>query len=184
MKTILLIVGVLFLSTTFSQNQNLPRYNDESETIMKNNILFSIENNQPITGTVYKKYQNGSLKIECYYKNGLKNGVFRTWYENGNKHIEVSYINNVINGYSRKWYENGNIEMETYNKNGLPNGNNKAWFENGQLKIEYIMENGKPRGLIKTWYESGYKKSEKMVIDDKELYKKCWDESGNIKTCN
>lgn len=183
MKHILLFIGVLFYTLTFSQNQYTLRYDDESETIMKNNILFSITTNQPITGIVYKKYQNGTYKIECEYKNGLKNGYFKTWFENGNKELERNYKNDLANGSSKIWYENGNISTEINYLNGQAYGYSKEWFENGQLKIEYFIENSQPSGLVKTWYESGSRRSEAMIKDGVELYHKCWNEDGNLKDC-
>jgi antitoxin component YwqK of YwqJK toxin-antitoxin module len=182
MVKIYFLTLIMFVSTFVFTQYSKVRIN-ESSTKITNNITVYNSTNKPVTGIVFKKYENGSLKIECEYENGLKNGTFRTWYENGNKELEADYINDVPNGVFKKWYESGNLEIQLYNKNGLPNGSSKAWFENGQLKIEYYMVDGKPSGIIKVWYESGSRRSEAMVKDGVKLYNNCWDENGNLKEC-
>lgn len=181
MKIYTLTLIMLVSTCVFAQNSSV-RIN-ESSTKITNNIMVYNSTNKPVTGIVFKKYENGSLSIECEYKNGLKNGTFTTWYENGNKETEANFINNISNGLTRTWYESGNLEMELHIKNGIPNGFSKEWFENGQLKIEYYMVDGKPSGMIKTWYESGSRRSEAMIKDGTKLYNNCWDENGNLKEC-
>jgi antitoxin component YwqK of YwqJK toxin-antitoxin module len=180
-KIYALILLMFISSCVFAQNSTV-RIN-ESNTKITNKITVNNSTNKPVTGIIFKKYENGSLWMECEYKNGLKSGSFRTWYENGKKELESNFINDVLNGVSRKWYESGNLEMENYVENGLPNGLNKEWFENGQLKIEYFMVDGRPSGIIKTWYESGLRRSEAMIKDGVKLYKNCWDENGIVKDC-
>ena len=176
------LILLLFLSTAVFTQTTTTRIN-EANTKIINKITVNSANKKPVTGIVFKKYENGSLKLECKYKNGMKNGSFRTWYQNGNKELESNYLNDVPNGVSKKWYENGNLEMELYVKNGIPNGTNREWYENGQLKIEYYMVDGNPSGLIKTWYESGLRRSEAMIKEGVKLYHKCWNEDGNLKDC-
>ena len=179
-KQILITVFTLSTIMAFSQNT---KWINETDTKIVNNIKVYKTTSKPVTGIIYKKYENGNQKIVCEYKNGLKNGAFKTWYENGNKELESHYIDNVLNGVCKKWYESGNLEIELYYDNGTPNGSSKEWFENGQLKIEYYMISGKPSGLIKTWYESGMIRSEAMIKEGKEIYHKCWDENGSLKDC-
>jgi antitoxin component YwqK of YwqJK toxin-antitoxin module len=72
---------------------------------------------------------------------------------------EVTYLNGVEYGMSKSWYPNGNIESEGELKWNLHHGPFKTWHENGLLRSEGVFELGHTIWR-KTWDESGNLASE------------------------
>ena len=55
--------------------------------------------------------------MECFYRDGKKEGLYKTWYENGNKCIERIFKDGDKEEECKMWYENGNKLKECiYNK--------------------------------------------------------------------
>ena len=81
-------------------------------------------------------YEDGSLKYDCNYRNGQKDGVVKEWYEDGSLKYESNYKNGQKDGVVKEWYENNQLKYEGNYKNGQKDGVVKEWYENGQLKYE------------------------------------------------
>lgn len=94
-------------------------------------------------GIYQKWHDNGQLKSECEYKNGVKEGPLKSWYENGQFWEECVYKNGKREGPLKSWYFDGQLEEEYEYKNGVYNGLYKGWNQNGQLWIECRYKNGK-----------------------------------------
>ncbi|SNW62114.1 MORN-repeat protein [Orpheovirus IHUMI-LCC2] len=103
--------------------------------------------------------ENGTIIfIEQEYKNGLKDGIYRSQYHNTKEWITITglYKNNMLHGeyiekyfdgkiYSKCTYINGELEGEriTYHKNGM------VW------EVKYYV-NGRGMGTVQTWNEEGH----------------------------
>lgn len=83
-------------------------------------------------------------------------GIEHWFYETGELGSEISYLDGMQDGWTRGWYKNGQINEETFYRKGCVKGMNKEWYENGQMKVEG------------------------EIIDGQSLWKKEWDESGNL----
>ncbi|MGD9200450.1 MAG: hypothetical protein PVI26_02710, partial [Chitinispirillia bacterium] len=53
-------------------------------------------------------YENGNVKTEASFENGLPTGTAVTYYEDGKKASQVSFQNGKKQGEETYWYSNGN----------------------------------------------------------------------------
>lgn len=106
--------------------------------------------------SVKKDYwENGNLKSELRYQDGMLNGLC-TWYMmNGKPQMEVTYQDNKMNGLMRRWYENGNIMEEMWYKNGVQDSVSRTYSINGVLASEEYYVDGQLNGEYMRWYDNG-----------------------------
>ena len=69
-------------------------------------------NDVTYTGACQDFYDEGILKSEMNYKDGLLNGNFVSFYINGNKQSEGNYILGKRTGLWKRYHDNGNIYLE------------------------------------------------------------------------
>ena len=130
-------------------------------------------------------YDNGQLKWESNWKDGVVDGVCRGFYENGQQRSEQNFIKGKRNGIERKWYKNGQLEYEwNYKADTLWVGTQKWWYDNGQIHIEEnYRADGKQDGVKRVWHENG-KLKQRMIYEGGEAKsEKCWDENSNELDC-
>jgi antitoxin component YwqK of YwqJK toxin-antitoxin module len=133
-------------------------------------------------GTASTWYENGKMKTECVYRNGILTGPMKEWYENGQLKSECAYENDDFYGPVKEWYEKGQLKSECNYENGNQIGPMKEWYEKGQLKSECNYENGNQIGPMKEWYEKGQLKSEcNYENDNRNGPMKEWYENGKLK---
>lgn len=105
---------------------------------------------------VKKSYwDNGNLKSELRYENGMLNGRSVWYLVNGKKQIEVTYRNDTMNGLLRRWHENGNLMEEIWYKGGVQDSVYKEYSLKGILIAEGTYVNGELEGEFHRWYENG-----------------------------
>ncbi len=46
---------------------------------------------RPFTGVGFRLHENGELKLECTFKDGLKHGKYEQFYENGKVKLETYF---------------------------------------------------------------------------------------------
>ena len=68
-------------------------------------------------------------------KNSLEK-IRKTFYENGNIKTERTFVDGVEHGPAKGWFESGQLEFEAFKENGLVQGLVKNYYENGNLRIE------------------------------------------------
>jgi len=129
-------------------------------------------------------YSNRWRKIDFYYWNGAKQGIWRTWYPNGQlKNIgqfvsnqptgthaawfetgvtsrRISYRNGRQHGKLTQWHENSQIKKQSNWSDGIQQGSYRAWHQNGKLQEESSWKKGKRHGPRNQWHENGQKMSE------------------------
>ena len=119
-------------------------------------------------GKTKEFYQNGKLKFEGEYKNGIKwNGI---GYDiKGNISFEI------INGKGIfKFYDgNGKVLIEGDYANGKLNGNGKEYYQDGKVMFEGEYQNGLKKGKGKEYYSIG-----KLYFEGEYLYDKRWNGKG------
>jgi antitoxin component YwqK of YwqJK toxin-antitoxin module len=81
------------------------------------------------------KYGNthGHQHVSCTYKNGKKEGEYKTWYKNGQQHILCTYKNGKKEGEYKEWYKNKHQKVMCNYKNRILEGVCKKWDVNGVL---------------------------------------------------
>ena len=76
--------------------------------------------NREITSLAQEKifYNDGKKVQYTIYRNGKKNGEYRTWYANGNPEVETFYVDDKRDGEYKTWYESGQLKAHMTYKNG------------------------------------------------------------------
>ena len=103
---------------------------------------------------------NDGKKVQyTIYRNGKKNGEYKTWYENGQLKFVNRYVDDKIDKIAIKYFKSGNVQGVSTYKNGLLNGHCILYFHNGNTYRQSIYENDKLNSFI-TYNETG-----KVVFD-------------------
>ena len=105
-------------------------------------------------------YGNGQVWSEVRFKDGVPDGVWRTFYENGKPKSEGSYKNGAVHGIWRTWFEDGADWSEQFFIAGKPEGDWKYYYESGLLHIEGSYEYGRKVGPWFEYYGDGTLKNE------------------------
>ena len=108
-----------------------------------------------IQGEYLKYYENGKLKEQAYFKNGVLTGKYSEFYENGKKKSVCNYKDNLLEGAQYSYYESGKLESIYPFSSGKLNGLTKEYYENGKLKITKNWTMGSCSGVCKEYYENG-----------------------------
>jgi antitoxin component YwqK of YwqJK toxin-antitoxin module len=74
----------------------------------------------------------------------------------------------------------GNTMSETTYVDGVETGPYKTWYWNGQLESEGESRWNRIHGPFKAWYESGGLKYEGLAESGHVIWRKKWDEEGNL----
>ena len=130
-------------------------------------------------GLVITKYDNGGIKVEGSYSNGVRNGGWAEYWEevwwfdygeDGEPNTKDTLENNnrwdsvevVIPDFKPKLKLQGNY------LNGNRDGTWTEYFEDGKRKTELNYLNGKFNGLQSYWSSNGNKIQEKNYINGKQ----------------
>lgn len=109
----------------------------------------------PFTGSITEHYPDGTLKSRVSYRNGLKDGIYRTWWTGGTASVALHYRGGRKNGLQEAWWENGNRRYTFTTFPGGPEGKKEEWFENGQPYRLMNYRGGMEHGLQQGWYRDG-----------------------------
>jgi antitoxin component YwqK of YwqJK toxin-antitoxin module len=96
---------------------------------------------------IFDNEGKGLLKEVFISKNGLKDGIFKSYYLNGEIILECNYVKDILHGDFKTYYQGGELESKKTYKNGLLNGLSVNYFENGNIKNETNYINDIPNGL-------------------------------------
>lgn len=97
---------------------------------------------RPFTGVGFRLHENGELKLECTFKDGLKHGKYEQFYENGKVKLETYFEEDKQDGLTKEYYENGGLYIESNWKEGKLDELIKEYNENGELKTETYFKDG------------------------------------------
>ena len=157
------------------QNGIWTYYYSNGQILAKGNFIFGDGGNKskksgiPMNGRdgrwlVY--YENGILEQDGMWKNGLLNGVVKTFYKSGQIKVESFFKDNIKEGESKEYYENGNLfQVENYVSNKL-NGKKLVYYNSGIIMKEYIYSGGLKSGLEIQYNEIGKKTAEINWLND------------------
>ena len=110
-------------------------------------------------------YENGDLKSELRYENGMLNGCSKWYLPNGKLQVEVTYRNDTIDGLVRRWHENGNLMEENWYKDGVQDSVFREFSLKGTMITEGYYVGGKLNGEFHRWYENGQVFQEGRFVD-------------------
>ena len=123
-----------------------------------------------LDGVSKSYYKNTKLEMEGSYTEGRKNGVFKEYYENGKIKSEINYSYDLKEGLAKTYYSNGNVEAEGNFENGEEIGTTRVYYENGKLKEEIPYTNGVINGHHIQYSKNG-KVLKKTFYDNGVEYK-------------
>jgi antitoxin component YwqK of YwqJK toxin-antitoxin module len=81
-------------------------------------------------------YEDGTIQMECNYRNNLLDGRLIRYYSTGMKKEETIYKENKTDSIYRFWDFTGNILVEAKYSDSLLNGPYREYYSGGGLKTE------------------------------------------------
>jgi antitoxin component YwqK of YwqJK toxin-antitoxin module len=132
-------------------------------------------------------YEDGSLKSEGMFKNGRRNGIFKTYDRQGNLLTIEKFTDDVLEEsaqevaileYRRDFWPDGKIKTEATYRQGIPEGIRREFDREGNITTSYVFKNGLllaegvldaaglRQGFWKEFYPNGIIKSQGNYQDD------------------
>jgi uncharacterized protein len=148
---------------------------------------------------------NSGVKSEGKYKNGIKDGPWKSYYKNGQLKSEENYSSDSIqtidtkvypkniihitqpispghkSGLCKFYYKSGELESEQDYYGNFTDA--KFYYINGKLKSKGSFYNGDKVDYWDYYYENGQFKSKELWLNGKLTFSKCWDIEGNEIDC-
>ena len=185
--------GNLFIYTYAIDGKNTDKgyYSDGKLAYIKE--LKIVKGEAPIqNGKYIEYYKNGQIKVQGHYKDGKREGEFKTFlrnsknagsvfYKNG-KIIKSTLINSMKDNASFSLVTDINYNLNSheivtdefpnqllkqyfiFNKNGLLDGESREYYEEGDIKSISPFKNNIPDGVFISYYQNGN-------IKEKHTYK-------------
>jgi antitoxin component YwqK of YwqJK toxin-antitoxin module len=126
-------------------------------------------------------YPKSLIKSISIWKNGVESGVQLDYYENGRLNDSINVVNGLQDGITKHYYENsGMLKSFESWKKGVRDGFEIGYFENGKMSYSFNYVNGKEVGIAKNWYENGQLKLSTTFQDGYPVYQKMWCENGTV----
>lgn len=105
-------------------------------------------NGEPFTGVGYDLFDNGELKSEYEYRNGLEHNICKEWYANGQLKEQIECKRGMKYGESISFFENGLKKIESHYEWGVEL-DYKEWSQVGELLIERKLDPDSPDSSFK-----------------------------------
>lgn len=131
------------------------------------------------TGHWIEKDPDGTITLDCEYKNGEFDGVRKKYFDDGDIAEIIHYKDGKLHGLRTKYhYKTKKVQYETTYENDHRIGPFKEYYESGVLRAEG--ENGMGFIYEKSYYENGqlYKIENNVDGKGREILEK-YDEKGN-----
>jgi antitoxin component YwqK of YwqJK toxin-antitoxin module len=97
-------------------------------------LYYSIKNGDSILMKSIEYHPNHKIFIEGDFKNGKREGTWKSWYENGNLWSISTFREGMQVGETSTYHENGNLRYSgTYNNESKRTGTWKFYDENNNL---------------------------------------------------
>lgn len=100
-------------------------------------------NGKPFTGVELWRFPNGALESETTYKDGLVDGLSRTWDEHGQLRSQFTCRLGAMHGNCKKWHANGQLAEDGNYEWGV-RLDEKEYNEQGGLVSEFTIDPSDP----------------------------------------
>lgn len=108
--------------------------------------------------TGVKNFIKDDIKVrEVSYKNGIREGITRTFYKGGALEQEIPYAGDKKNGEAKWYYPDGKLFRVTPYVNDTIHGDQVQYYKNGRVKARLSYTNGKRHPGIEEFMMSGEK---------------------------
>lgn len=88
------------------------------------------------TTEIISYYSNGKISARMAMKNGVMDGVTKTFYPNGKTMAEKLFVKGNFEGVYKEFHENGNLKELINYHNDERDGKYELYFENGKKQID------------------------------------------------
>lgn len=151
-----------------------------------NGFIYDSRTGDLVSGVITQRDFNGIICYEQKVKDGLADGNYNTYFVNsdGERILQVSgkYKQGVKEGVWKSYYENGEKKEEAKYENGLLEGEYKSYYMNKKLKEEGEYEANQKTGKWIYYYQNGKKESEGKYDEDKKVKKwKYYKSNGKVR---
>jgi len=200
------------VTETYSINQKCIQkgyYNDKKLAYIREGKLIEDYNLLP-NGKYVEYYKNGNIKLQGNYKEGRRDGEFKTFLKNGKSAgsviykdgkiikstlikamkdnasfslvTDITYILDTSHTIKKVDFENGLLKTYfIFDKNGVSNGDSIEYYEEGNIKSIIPFKNDIVDGLTISYYENGNIKEEVHYKNNKMNGEaKSYDENGKL----
>lgn len=111
--------------------------------------------NGVLQGITKSYYYTGVLKEEGVWENGKLNGHASEYYSNGLMKTNGVYVNSKKENNYTEYYNNGSKALEETYKNGDRNGPSTIYYESGSPHYQINYVDNEVDGLVKEFYKDG-----------------------------
>lgn len=108
-----------------------------------------------LDGKVEDFWENGSPKLEMFYKDGLPHGPKTAWFPNGQVYHKGQFVNGREDGVWVTYFADGSKQAELHLNNGAIDGEEIRWHQNGKKAMYGRWVKGKQVGYFTFWDEEG-----------------------------
>jgi antitoxin component YwqK of YwqJK toxin-antitoxin module len=115
----------------------------------------------------YKKYySNGRLqRWKEYLDDEIPDGKDKTWYDNGQLKVQQSFCNGIQIGIRKEWYPDGSPrKLWIFGDSGITL-EYRGWYENGKLQGESYYDNNQCKLRYRTWHNNGQLEYSEFTTD-------------------
>tara|TARA_B100001123_G_scaffold448892_1_gene611868 strand:+ start:310 stop:834 length:525 start_codon:yes stop_codon:yes gene_type:complete len=124
--------------------------------------LYSIKNNNPVTGTLVSFYPNGNKQYEINYIEGLREGSAQWWSESGQlKHLRNYHKGQLSGSWVEYYAESEKKRQEHVYDNGIEIMRH-GWWPDGTKRFEVIFLNGQEKSR-QSWNALGIPTQQKNI---------------------
>ena len=82
----------------------------EEDDLDYDDNLFRLWQDSKFTGTGVARYRSGAIKREVEYRDGVREGVARSWHENGQLHYICMISKGSPHGTKTEWHLDGRLK--------------------------------------------------------------------------
>ena len=165
MKRVLIIIGLAALMAACG-NQTEKKSGESKSSNTTSVEKMKAENLKP--GEKYvESYANGQPRIVKKMErsgNKLVPAYLTEYFENGQISKEGPYKNGTRNGLWKTYYKSGELWSELYFKNGQPDSTTTAYYPNGKVRYQGFYTKGQKSGTWKIFKEDGSIKELKHYV--------------------
>lgn len=120
---------------------------------------------RPFDGLIRSRTAEG-LRAEQPVRNGLREGLTRSWYPDGSLAEQRAYAGGRKNGAQSQWWPGGMPRLQAQMRDDRPVGQLRTWYADGRPYEEHRYDDaGHESGLQRVWYEDGSLRANYVVRD-------------------
>lgn len=138
--------------------------------------------NGHLNGLYREYYQDGSVNIECTYKDSQKCGQYKKYDSESKMSVDrkgdegllilCNYENDKKHGEYTYYWGNGNVMVQRNYIMDVIDGKAIEYWEDGKIKKECMYKNGRKYGLAKRYDKNSKLVQLKKYWDGKKIYEK------------